>query len=119
MYARLALYFLYYLPAAPTMTLKLHSWTYMIWFTLTALPFLSGKKEAFGLQNGKVVNDTSLGTLTGSHQYSQGEITLLPMYLMVSQHKVYLAVLPRVCHMISSNLLHPSAAFWNRTYLFI
>lgn len=82
-YAGLALHFLYYLPTAPTMTLKLHPWTCMIWFTMTVLPFLSGKKEAFSLQNGKAVNDTSLSTLTGSHQQSQGEITLLPMYLMV------------------------------------
>lgn len=90
-YIEFALHFLYYLPIAPTMTIKLHPWTYMIWFTLTVFLFLSGKKEAFGLQNGKVTSYTSLSTLTGSHRHSQGEIALLPMYLMVSQHKVFLA----------------------------
>lgn len=32
-----------------------------------------------------------LSSLTGPHPYSQGETTLLPMYPMVSQHKILLA----------------------------
>lgn len=63
----------------------------MIWFTLSAFPFLTEKKEAYGLQSGKVSNYTSPSSLTGTHWCLQGEITLFPMYLMVSQHKVFLA----------------------------
>ena len=63
----------------------------MIWFTLSALLFLREKKEVSGLQNGKVSNYASPSTLMGSHWCSQGDIALLPMYLMVSQHKVFLA----------------------------
>lgn len=45
---------IYYLSIAPRTTIKLHPWTCKIWFTLTVFLLLSGKKEAFGLQNGKV-----------------------------------------------------------------
>lgn len=70
----------------------------MIWFTLSAFLFLSEKKEVSGLQNGKVNNYTSPSTLMGSHRCSEGDIMHLPMYLMVSQHKVFLA----------TNFLHSS-----------
>lgn len=122
-YTGLPLHFLYYLSRAPTMTIKLHTWISMIWFTLSAILFLNEKEEAYGLQSGKASNYTFHSTLTGSHRCLQGEITLLPMHLMVSQLQVFLAP-----HFLCSSeslphdilhLLHLSTVFRKSTDLLI
>jgi len=62
LYTGLALHFLYFLPSTNS-DYKTASCTFIIQFTSAASLFLSGKKAAFGLQNSKVINQTSSAPL--------------------------------------------------------
>lgn len=121
-YTRIALHFVYFLPSTnsdyKTALVDLYNLVHF-----DCVPVSQWKEGAFWFAEWQSYQLNILSTLTGPHQRSQGEITLLPMYPMVSQHKVFLApnsvFFPRVCHMLSSSLLHLSSVFWKSTCLFV